>query len=422
MKTLVVTHSLHPIGGAEISVRTAIDALASRGVEVVGLSADLERPGDLTGLAAWHSLPDVFISSVRPRQLARCARAVRALQMLLDRERFDLASLHLVDSPLGLRALVRALPTIRFVHTAWPYCPAGTRWLRRSNVACEFRPGLRCLVVDAHERCLTTSRGERFGIKSSLRRIADMRIHAWAMRHASVVAANSEYTARQIERLIGPADHVRVLSPPIPRSRAAAREPVSGRLLYAGRLVPEKGCAHAIRLVAAVPDAMLAVAGDGPERDALQELARSLGVADRVAFLGWLERGQLDDEMQKAEVVLFPSFWPEPFGQVGPQAASNARPVVAYAVGGVTSWLSAESGALVPPGDLDALIRATRDLLRHPARARRLGRNARDVGERFVPEAFADALILASRDAIRAGARPSGAGSRGDPGGRPRRR
>lgn len=421
MKVLVVNHSLHPVGGAEIYVRTAVAALASRGIRPVGLSADLEPP-ELPELAAWHSVPEFFLSSLRPWQLARCARAVDAVRALHARERFDLAQLHLFDSPLGMRHLVRTIPTIRFVHTAWPYCPAGTRWLPRSNAECRVRPGFRCLTVDKREKCLTTSRGERFGIKDSLRRIADMRIQAWAMRHASIVVANSEYTAQQIEGLIGPCSHVCVLPPPIPGSAATPREPVRGRLLFVGRLVPAKGCADAIRAVAAIPDTVLAIAGDGPERGALEEQARGLGVGDRVLFLGWLARPEVDEEMQKAEVVLFPSSWPETFGQVGPQAAANSRPVVAYSTGGVVSWLSADTGTLVPPGDLEALVRATRELLKDPAHARQLGTNARKAMERFNPDVFADKLVLIARRALQAGVRISAAGHLQGPDERPQRR
>jgi glycosyltransferase involved in cell wall biosynthesis len=247
-----------------------------------------------------------------------------------------------------------------------------------------------------------------------------MRIQAWAMRHASAIVANSEYTAQQVTQAVGPCGHVRIVKPPIPTSGASPREPDRGRLLFAGRLVPVKGCAHAIRVVEAIPHATLAIAGDGPERVALQDLARSLGVKDRVSFLGWLDRSALDEEMQKAEVVLFPSFWPETFGQIGPQAAMNSRPVVAYSVGGVSSWLANDTGALVAAGDLRALVRATRELLHDPGRARLLGRRARKAAEAFGPEPFADNLALTLEYALRAGVRTSMAGCREGPGERPR--
>ena len=63
----------------------------------------------------------------------------------------------------------------------------------------------------------------------------------------------------------------------------------SVRLLAMGRLHPNKGFDTLLRALALVPGAHLSLAGEGPERQALAGLAHGLGVADRVAFLGWRE-------------------------------------------------------------------------------------------------------------------------------------
>ena len=106
-------------------------------------------------------------------------------------------------------------------------------------------------------------------------------------------------------------------------------------------MIPTKGLRH---LVAALPAASadlgrrltLIVAGDGPDRAAVEADARRLGVP--AEFLGWvgLERRTL--EMRAADVLAVPSVWPEPFGLVGVEAGCVGLPAVGYATGGITDW------------------------------------------------------------------------------------
>ena len=117
--------------------------------------------------------------------------------------------------------------------------------------------------------------------------------------------------------------------------------PWRGRLLYVGRLVPEKGVDTAIRGVAAVPGARLEVVGTGPDAhlDRLRGLVAELDVADRVTFVG--ERGPagLQAAYRDADAVVFPSRWDEPFGVVPLEAMASGAPVLATGTGGSGEFL-----------------------------------------------------------------------------------
>ena len=65
--------------------------------------------------------------------------------------------------------------------------------------------------------------------------------------------------------------------------------------MFAGRLSPEKGVDLLLHAMTKVPGARLEIAGDGPLRAALEDLALSLGVANRVRFHGWLSQDQIAD-------------------------------------------------------------------------------------------------------------------------------
>jgi glycosyltransferase involved in cell wall biosynthesis len=102
--------------------------------------------------------------------------------------------------------------------------------------------------------------------------------------------------------------------------------PGERKVLALGRLHRNKGFDVLIRAMAAVPEATLTIAGDGPERAALEGLALDEGVAGRVSFAGWRQ----DTGMLLAECdVLVCSSRHEPLGNVVIEAFSAGRPVVA---------------------------------------------------------------------------------------------
>jgi glycogen(starch) synthase len=149
------------------------------------------------------------------------------------------------------------------------------------------------------------------------------------------------------------------------------------RILCLGRLVPEKGFDLAVAAVAALGDRTprpeLVVAGDGPERAALEAAVAARGLSGRTAFTGWIAPGAVPPLVNQCTLVVIPSR-EESFGLVAVEAGRMARPVVAAAVGGLPEVVrSGRTGLLVPGGDSGALARGIGEILDHPDVARRLG-------------------------------------------------
>ncbi|SDD07120.1 glycosyltransferase [Belnapia rosea] len=143
--------------------------------------------------------------------------------------------------------------------------------------------------------------------------------------------------------------------------------PGARRLLALGRLHPNKGFDILLRALALLPEAHLSLAGEGPERPALEALARELGLGPRLAFLGW--RQDVGPLLAAAEVFVCPSRH-EPLGNVVLEAWSAARPLVAAAAEGPAMLIRpGETGLLVPKEDPAALAAAIRSLLEDPGRA-----------------------------------------------------
>ncbi len=137
-------------------------------------------------------------------------------------------------------------------------------------------------------------------------------------------------------------------------------------LLGLGRLHSDKGFDLAIRALPRLPGTLLAIAGEGPESGALQELARREGVADRVQFLGW--RHDAGALLRAADVFVCSSRI-EPLGNMVIEAWSAGCPIVAAAAAGPAELLrDGADGAVVPLEDPAALAAGIAALLDDPSR------------------------------------------------------
>ncbi|MDA0577521.1 MAG: glycosyltransferase family 4 protein [Verrucomicrobia bacterium] len=158
-------------------------------------------------------------------------------------------------------------------------------------------------------------------------------------------------------------------------------------LLSAGSLHQRKGMDVLLKALARLPDAPrhhLYIAGEGPERPALTQLAASLGLRARVSFLG--QRMDTADLLNAADIFVIPSR-SEGLGNAALEAMGCALPVVAGAVGGLRHVVAdGTTGILVPPDNPDALAEALRNLIGKPQRRRDMGAAGRQrVTSHFTP-------------------------------------
>ena len=243
-----------------------------------------------------------------------------------------------------------------------------------------------------------------------------------------LVIATCSDEVRELARMDAPADRVTVVPcgvdtehfAPDPRGRATGgtgtRPP---RLLTVGRLVERKGFDTAIRALATLPGVELVIAGgppheelaQDPEARRLQDVARRMGVAERVQLLGQVPHARMPALYRSADVVLSTP-WYEPFGITPLEAAACGVPVVGSAVGGLLDTVEdAGTGLLVPPRDPAAVADAVTTILDDPTLARRWGEHARRRAvERYdwasVAAATEECLerLGGSRNPVRAGA------------------
>lgn len=202
------------------------------------------------------------------------------------------------------------------------------------------------------------------------------RFLTWSARSSARVVANSNETASEIRR-IAPKVPIDV----IPYSTGLAptgavlpgKRRDGGRFeaLFVGRLVERKGTPVLIAAASLLPPESrirIVIVGEGPDRQALESQAASLGVMDRVEFRGRVSAADLQTAYTTASAFVLPAVTDsrgdtEGLGVVLLEAMSYRVPVIGSRIGGITDIiLDGESGLLVPPGDPTALAVALRRL------------------------------------------------------------
>jgi len=135
---------------------------------------------------------------------------------------------------------------------------------------------------------------------------------------------------------------------PQDRTAAKARFNLSGPvILSVGALIERKGQHMLIRALADIPDAMLLLAGEGPERYALEQLAASLGLTQRVGFLGAVPHNQLPVLYNAADVMALPSA-SEGLANAWVEALACGTPIAISDVGGARELMTnAVSGCII---------------------------------------------------------------------------
>jgi glycosyltransferase involved in cell wall biosynthesis len=227
-------------------------------------------------------------------------------------------------------------------------------------------------------------------------------VRALARRVPSAVVANSESTMASLHLPTRGGPIRRVIADPVPdefftpsSERVSSEAPPldAGSALVVGmigRLAPWKGQDVFLAAFArAFPDGTTrarivgeALFGEDEHRAALHAQVERLGIADRVEFRGF--RTDVRAELAELDALVHASVQPEPFGQVVVEGMAAGLAVVATDAGGPAEIVdSGHDGVLVPPGDVDALAGALRDLAGDPDRRARLGRHARATAARY---------------------------------------
>jgi glycosyltransferase involved in cell wall biosynthesis len=385
-------------GGYEMSCADVASRLARRGHSLTVLTSSYRRAGQAPmeapeSVDVWRALeiywddhrlvtpPPVARARIEAANQRRLARALRRVQP-------EVVSVwNMGAMSLGLLATLRRrrVPTVYAVCNDWlVFGRQLDPWTR----AFAGRPGLG-RVLERLGR-LPTGPGD-LGDHGTFLFVSEW-TRRWAEGHSGWHYADSSVVYSGIE-----------LGDFGPRPAHATRRDWSWRLLYVGRLEPDKGADDAVAALSHLPaHATLQVIGPGSteERRRIEETARQSGVGGRVAF-DEVSRAELADRYRAADAVVFPSRWQEPFGLVPLEAMACGTPVAATRTGGSAEFLEDGLNCVAfRPGDPADLARALRRLAGEPALRSHLVANglatARELTVDRLADTFEEWLVAAA--------------------------
>lgn len=172
-----------------------------------------------------------------------------------------------------------------------------------------------------------------------------------------------------------------------------AREKI---LLCVGRLGREKNIAFVLECFAAVsrdfPEARLVLVGKGPQERELKEMAKNLGLTEKVTFTGLLPQDEVIKCYHEADIFVFASV-SETQGLVIPEAKSAGLPVVAVDANGVSEMVEEGVDGFLTPLSKEAFINKIRLLLQNENLRKKMAENARQNSKRLSSRNYALKLL-----------------------------
>jgi glycosyltransferase involved in cell wall biosynthesis len=390
VRILHVNKFLYRRGGAEAYMFDLASAQRGAGheVEFYGMSHPSNEPQRFDSeFPAYLEMGGVEGGiSDRIRIAARTvysSSARRGIDTVCDRFAPDVAHLHNIYHQLSPSILAplaaRGIPIVMTLHDYKLACP--TYRFLADGVVCEA-----CL--DGDFRNALYKRCNKGSTVASAVVAAESRIHRTFKTYGKVtrfVCPSEFMMSKMVEADVFP-DRMCVIPnfAPVESIEPAGRP--GGPLAFVGRLASEKGVDTLIR-AAAIGGFSVQIAGDGPERAALEDLATRLGAS--VRFVGHLSPGAVHELLRGSTASVLPARWYEnqPISVIESFAAGI--PVIATDIGGLPELVRpGETGTLVPVDDPGALAAAAQQYLSDPDMAATVGRRARALAEaEFTAEA-----------------------------------
>ena len=236
-------------------------------------------------------------------------------------------------------------------------------------------------------------------------------LESWVYRRADYAFPVSE-RVEQVLRAKGYSarSHVLPLTVEVGSEDEESRRDRNGplRVGYVGRLAQEKGVDSLLEAMSLLGDVDVraVIAGEGPDREALERQARRLRIEDRLEWTGYVPHDRIEEIYRRLDLVVVPSLtvpnWTEQFGRVVIEALAAGAAVVTSDSGELPTLVAETGGGWTfPEGDAAQLAAAIRSSVVDPARLREVAARGRAaVRERYAPDVVARQFVEVVRESV----------------------
>lgn len=306
--------------------------------------------------------------------------AQKQIEKLIEKEKPDIAHLHMIDhqlSPSILHSLKKYdIPVIQTVHQYKLVCPNYKFYNPGKGIICE-----KC--INSHYLHPIFEKCHQDSALSGMLLALEAYVHKWMNIYKNVDLFHTPSTFMKTKMIEGGIDQSKIekLYYSINISDYPFSPGFDDYFVYYGRLAYEKGVMTLLKTMKSITHSKLLIIGDGPQRKELEEFVNSHSIGN-VKFLGNLDKDKLNSLVSKAKFVVVPSEWYDNSPLVIYESFCLGKAVIGSDLGGISELIDHEkNGLLFKAGDVDELTRLINRLLNNPDEIRLFGVNARKKAE-----------------------------------------
>ncbi len=386
MKILLINDKFGEFGGTEEYINSFIRAFSSLGYKI-GIAYGKKYPPDFKNPWIECECPLPFLNFRNFNLYPDYKRDLQKLKEFILWFKPDITYIHNV---LDYR-IIEAIPKkkagkiVWYCHDHYFYCLTELKLFEEKP--CEFTLSERCIEHIKAGKCLL-----RYPLSQPPEVLYQERQKllnsVYLFDHVIVI---SEYMKKTLLQNLPLLKNIRVVPRQVEIPEKVER--TFKFVLFAGRLVKEKGVHHAIEAMRFIKNSSLVIVGQGDDKAYIEkcknlakEVERNSSV--KIKFAGFVSHDKIGEFYRGAMMVLVPSLFPEPFGMVAAESLAHGVPVVAYNSGGLNSTvINGKTGFLVEHGNINQLAEKTKFLLENLEKNKKIGLSGRKwILERFTLE------------------------------------
>lgn len=397
MKVLFVSEYYPPkiMGGGEINLELVATALAKKNMEAVVLTS--AQPGLPTkekkdGVSIYRRLK----TGDNPAGLKENLKRSLSFPKSVAEEVTTLTQLHQVEAIHFIGTSIIAAPELKKLEIplfatieSYPaLCPKGDRIFHgkeECKIKCSYLQFLAC-QKDSVE--IGKMKNNWF-LKYNAPALSYI-YHYYAQLNGALQYCHLIAISEYVRGLLQQQGHESIVIPnalPLEKfAKPVRNEPIKSdkvKILYLGSLIKSKGAQVLLQAIEGLP-IECQIYGSGVLQEELQNSIEQNHLPAKI--FAPVPYSEIPSLYAAADIVVFPSLWPEPFGRIAIEAMAARKPVIGSAIGGIKETIQEGTGILVDPGNVKQLREAITLLMHDPGLRKEMGRKGRKVAEEFYAE------------------------------------
>lgn len=218
---------------------------------------------------------------------------------------------------------------------------------------------------------------------------------------AYIITPSEFYRTKFLEDGTNP-KHVEAIHNFIIASDYDVKTEVGDYALYFGRLSKEKGINNLIEAFAKCDEGKLYIAGEGPEKENIEQFIKDNKLTKRVKLLGFLNKEQMTEQVRKARFIVVPSIWYENCPYSVMETLATGKPVIGANIAGIPELvINNENGFTYKYDDVNELAEKLNILFKDEKLVKKFSKKAKELSKQYDKEEYYKKIERIYKDVIK---------------------